>query len=545
MTPGIPPALIADKLWRLDNLYLIRPEEGGAVIPYRMRPEQREFAENRHGRDIIIKTRKLGFSTHEELDMLDDCLTRPNIHCAVVDLTQAKAEDKLDIARAAYLQGPQHPDPAIALIWKEIHKRVRIVKDNGGELAFSNGSRIEAGVTFRGGTPQRLHLSEFGPVACENVRRAAEIVSGAIAAVPATGKILIETTYKGGRYGHCYRLCKLAMDKVGQPLDALDWDFWFFAWWEHPNYVLPARRVLNAETIAYRDKLKAEHGIELSPERWAWWEATKAVQGDAMAQEFPSTAEEVFTARVPGQIYPIMAKLRAEGRLSRSLAVEHGPPLYACWDIGISDEMAGWLVQFCARDVLIHRWESFTGLGAQGVADTVRRWEQETGRPVHQIFLPHDANNRGAGSALTFKQHLEACGLRPHSLVVVPRTQNVWVGISAVRGLLARAYFDQSCDRKVMLSDGTPLPSGVGCLEGYRTKPPGPSGQQMEMPLHDVCSHSADAIRTLVEAAGHGLLSMGGEPERTGVQVIRHAGLASRAAGNHPAAGITITRGRR
>lgn len=537
--------LMDDSLWRLGNLYQIRPEEGGAVQPYVMRPEQLEFAKGRHGRDIIIKTRKLGFSTHEELEMLDECLTRPNVLCAVVDLTQAKAEDKLDIARVAYVAGPHHPDPAIAAIWRGIHRRVKIVKDNGRELAFSNGSRIEAGVTFRGGTPQRLHLSEFGPVAAENLRRAAEIVSGAIAAVPATGKILIETTYKGGRYGHCYRLCKLAMDRVGQPLAPLDWDFWFFAWYEHPNYVLPARRVLNAETIAYRDKLRTDYGIELAPERWAWWEATKAVQGDAMAQEFPSTAEEVFTAKVAGQIYPVMARLRAEGRLSKPLAVENGPPLFTCWDIGISDRMAGWLVQFVGRDVLIHRWESFDGQGAQAVADTIRRWEQQTGRPIHQHFLPHDADNRGAGSGLTFRQHLEACGIVPRSIVVVPRTVNIWVGISAVRAMLQRAWFDVSCDRETKLPDGTPLPSGVGCLEGYRTKKPGPSGEQQDMPLHDLTSHSADALRTLAEAAGHNLLHMGGEAlHRPGFTVLRSAGLEPRHAGERSAP-MQILRGPR
>ena len=498
--------MIQDRLWRLGNLFMIRPEEGGAADVMRLRPEQREFAEGAHGRDIIIKTRKLGFSTSISLGFLDDCLTMPGMHSAVIDRTEADAQKKLAIAKLAWDNGPNHPVEAIRAIWLGIRERVKLTAANQSELVFSNGSRMEAGVSFRGGTPQRLHISEFGPVACEDPRRAQEIVSGAMAAVPPSGRIAIETTYKGGRFGHCYRIAKQAMDNVGLDLSPLDWKFWGFWWWQHPSYQLPGRRPSNAETFAYFADLERDHGIFVDDGRKAWWEATRALQQEAIFQEYPSNAQEVFTARLEGLIYPQMAKLRAQGRLSKALAAEVGPPLLCAWDLGISDFMAGWLVQPAGRDLLWLRWCQFEGQGAERMADQIRQWEAEFGRPIAQVLLPHDGNKRDIGSGKTFAKQLQEAGIASTRITVVPRSPDVWDGIRSVRAILPKSWFDVSCDRSVKLADGTELPSGVGCLEAYRRQPPTGTGVVREMPLHDLASHTADAARTFGEGFARGLV---------------------------------------
>jgi hypothetical protein len=521
---------LEDPVWRIGSIYLIQGEEGGRPIPFVLRAEQREFLEHAHPRSIIIKTRKLGFSTLSMVRGLDGCLTNPNYLFAVLDLTQKKAEEKLAMARTAYLQGPNHLDPVIARVWHEIHKRVKIVRDNDGEIRFSNGSRIVAGITFRGGTPQEMLISEFGAVACEDPKRADEIVSGAIGSVPMSGRITIETTFKGGRFGQCYRIAKLAQDAVGSTLTPLDWDFFFFAWWEHPGCVMEGdHHTLNGETLAYFRQLQEASGFTVSRGRMAWWERMKAVMGEAMSQEYPTTVEEVFSAKVPGAIYPIMQKLRAEGRLSKDVHPEAGPPLFSSWDLGVSDFMSGWVVQPAGRELLVLRWERFNGQSVATIADTIRRWGQELGRPIHLNFLPHDGGRREIGSGLTIEQQLVKAGIPQASIRIVPRTPNVWTGIGVVRNLLSRAYFDKSCDREVKLEDGTVLPSGVGALEAYRKAADTSSGVIREMPVHDVCSHDADGFRTFAEAWSLGLVPT--MENRAGFTVRREAGYEARTAG--------------
>ena len=54
--------LLADKDWRLNNLYWITDKEGKPTR-FRMTPEQREYFEGIHTRNIILKARQLGFTT--------------------------------------------------------------------------------------------------------------------------------------------------------------------------------------------------------------------------------------------------------------------------------------------------------------------------------------------------------------------------------------------------------------------------------------------------------------------------------------------------
>jgi hypothetical protein len=191
--------------------------------------------------------------------------------------------------------------------------------------------------------------------------------------------------------------------------------------------------------------------------------------------------------------------------------------------------MSGWLIQPAGRELLVVRWSRFNGQSVATIADTIRRWEQETGRPIHLNFLPHDAGRREIGTGLTIEQQLVRAGIAQGAIRIVPRTPNVWTGIGVVRNLLSRAYFDASCDVPVRQDDGTILPSGVGSLEAYRKAPDTREGVIREMPVHDICSHDADSFRTFAEAWSLGLVPT--SESRAGIKVVREAGLDSRAAG--------------
>lgn len=518
-------ALLSDRAWRLDNLYLIIDEETG-MVPFVARGEQRQFRDSAVNLNFVPKARKLGMSTEVVLENLDACIFSPNFRAAIVDKTETDAWKKLDIARIAWAKGPEHPDPNIAALWREgIHPANPLTTDSNGEMRWDNGSQFEAGVSFTGGTIQSLHISELGPIAAQKPKKAEEIRRGSMNAVPPSGRVTVETTMEGGRIGVCYEIFEQAKEAAGKlDFTPLDWRLHFFSWLGHPSYVLPGRKPLKGETSEYFAKLTAKYGDwierefgfrEVPADRQAWWEGKKATLKDEMCQQYPTVVDECDMAVTVGAIFPEMTAVRASGRV-REFPVERACPLWACWDLGTEDAVAGWLIQETGRDISVIDWSAGEGIGAAGVAQVLTRWTQEHGI-IARVVIPHDAEIREKGSGLTYRQQLIAAGVPATAIVVVPRTPMVWNGIDEVRNLLPRMWFHARCDRPVT-ANGQKLPGGVGRLEAYR-KAQNAAGLVRGVPFKDgVCDHTADALRTYAEARKANLLvaRFGNENERSG-----------------------------
>jgi len=496
----LPPQL-KDRAWRLENLYLILVN--GAAIPFKARPEQLAFRANRHRRNFVPKARKLGISTEIVLENGDDCLFQPNFKCAIIDETEAAAWEKLEIFRFAWTNGPKHPDPAIAALWKLIHAANRLTTDNHSEMAWANGSSYQAGTSFTGRTPQRLHVSEYGPICDASPEKGRKIRLGSINAVLPGDIVDVETTMRGGRVGPCYDLFRLAKESVGRPMTAADWRLHFFSWINHPDYRLLGQEPHNAEVIRYFRKLREEHGLDIPLDRQAWYEKKRREQGDDMLQEFPTTIEECDMAVVLGAIYPQLASVRAQGRV-RAFNPEPHLPLYTFWDCG-GDSLAGWLIQPTAKDINILAWSADAGGGAAGLVAQVRRWEAAHGL-IAKSYVPHDAHQTDKGSNKSFYTQMIEAGLKAAQIQVVPRIPDVWTGIGYVRRLLPQCWFHTRCDIETE-SSGDKLPSALGRLENYRRALNKATGHYLDHPLKDgLCDHTADALRTFAEASALGLI---------------------------------------
>ena len=74
-------------------------------------------------------------------------------------------------------------------------------------------------------------------------------------------------------------------------------------------------------------------------------------------------------------------------------------------------------------------------------------------------------------------------------------------------------------DEPIFSESGAKLPSLVGRLEGYRKKLDSSTGIVRDVPVHDICSHFADSVRTYAEALSRGLLR-GTVSAGAGAQVI-------------------------
>lgn len=504
--------------WRLNNLYWIQPEQGGK-IKFKMNVVQTLFFVAMWWLNVVLKSRQHGMSTLINLMQLDQCLFNEDQTAGIIDKTDPDAKKKLEKIKYAYDHLDDPDDTQTAPLGAAIKEAVKMVAPtNAHEITFSNRSKIWSGTSLRGGTIQFLHISELGPIAFHFPAKAEEIRSGSLNTVHKNCKVCIESTHEGGKYGLNYEMINIAMSSPErEEMSVMDWQFHFFAWWQDPKNTLDVGSrglMLTVEQREYFDELMENEGIDLSDEQKHWYVKKLATQKDAMSKEHPSTAEEALNAAIKGAIYgKIISKLKKDKRVV-DFVHDQTAPLYTFWDLGKSDYMSIWLVQFTGREYSILNYYSMTGEDARFYVAKIREWEREYGF-ISKHFMPHDVDNDG-GPGLTWRQAFEKAGLE--GIVKVPRTPDVWIGIRHLRSLLPRCWIHKSnCSVQWKITgevilDGSSgideiIPSGLSCLEGYRTKTTEANAVIQEMPVHDQTSHGADGLRTFAEAHQRGMLT--------------------------------------
>ena len=288
---------LLDREWRLDNLYLILDIDG-KTVPFKARKEQLEFRRHRHTRNFVPKARKLGISTEIMMENGDEAIFTDNLQVGIIDLKDEDAVAKLDIFRFCWVNGPTYDwqDWRIGVLWRAIHEMNPLTKDNDHAMEWTNGASITASTSFTGRTPQRLHWSEAGPMSAQRPDQAAKIRRGSINSAGPRSIVDIETTMEGPRVGVAYEICELARLSYGkQDLSIADWRIHFFPWMGHPDYRVPGGKPVLAETRAYFQGLQEMHGIVVSEDQQAWYEAKSREQKKEMNQQFPSTLEEALS----------------------------------------------------------------------------------------------------------------------------------------------------------------------------------------------------------------------------------------------------------
>jgi lipid A ethanolaminephosphotransferase len=167
---------LADRAWRLSNLYWIKDKEGKRIRFAPNWAQQRAYERLAHN-NLELKVRQLGITTGYCMLWLDTCLFNKDVSVGVIAHTKEDAKvifrDKI---KFAYDNLPP-----------ELRAAVPTVKETESEMIFANGSSIRVGLTFRSGTVQILHVTEYGYICAHYPRRAQEIRTGAFEAVPKGG----------------------------------------------------------------------------------------------------------------------------------------------------------------------------------------------------------------------------------------------------------------------------------------------------------------------------------------------------------------------
>lgn len=464
-----------DKLSRLRGGFYDIKNKQGLKVPFRMNAHQEQFLISRHGMDLVLKARQLGYTTVIQIDMLDDCLFTSNLSAGVIahNLVDAKAffRDKIKFAY------DNLPEP---------FRKVRAAENDSAEsLRFNNGSSVRVGVSLRSGTLQRLHVSEYGKLCAKYPDRAVEVKTGAFNTVAVGQNITVESTAEG-RAGEFHDMVAKArkLDDESRELTALDFKFHFTAWWEDAGNVLDADVIETAEVQEYFEKLQqhpwlAKRGVIFTREQRAWYIKKAEQQGDKMKQEHPSHPDEAFEASVEGAYFgPQMLKLRQEGRICRIPVLDI--PVYTTWDLGVNDSTAICFWQDVGMERRLIDYYENTGEGFGHYAKILK----DRGYNYSRHYMPHDAEHRMMGiKAKSKKEHALEAGIGP--IDVLPRIMAESDGIAASRAFLPSVWIDETrCDRI------------ISCLDMYRKAWDERNVVFRDTAVHDEHSHGYKAFES-------------------------------------------------
>lgn len=486
---------LQDPIWRLTSgeLYKIVPADGSGLQPFCPRPEQvkviRAIHEQGKRQILIPKARRLGMSTVLGIVLVDWVLWHKSQQCSLIDKNQTDASRKLaKIMRVALENLPD---------W--LLQTVKFVKSNESELTIdvndSGESTIWAGLDARGGSNDILWISEWGIIQFDDPKRSERIRSGALPSAR-HGLTVVETTWKGGKAGDVWEL-------LGPSLSGAvdDWEILFFPWYIDPRNV-DAHAVIDAPALEYfkktADRFDRE-GIQLSEAQRRWWAKERRNQGMFMKRENPSFIDECWTVPVEGSVYgELVEQARGEGRIG-AMPIDGGSLVYTAWDLGAPSNTVVWYFQIVGREIRfidcdVPRDNTPTAhLKSATIAQRVA-FMLSKGYFFAKHFLPHDCDQTER-SGKTLRSEVVDAGLPSASIVSVPRTHSVWVGINQAKELFpSLAFRSPQCD------------DGLNALSAYRIRvaEDGASGGE---PIHDWFSHPADALRTMAEAHHAGLFS--------------------------------------
>lgn len=318
-------ATVFEDLTLFTDLLEIRAGDTG-IIPFefeRWRPEQVRFHRERTGRDIVLKSRQIGFTTVELARDLQYARTHAGVQVVIVVQDAAAKEylfAGLKIMAAALERIGAAPKPKYStkteLYWGDNNSIVKVIEaGNTDEVAKKRG---------RSGTIHRLHLTEVA-----FYQAATETINALLDAVPANGEVLIESTANGiGNVFHNF--VKLAQEGAGP------YTLHFFAWFELPERRAPVEPWLFTRDYPDDERVWIDWYRDrgLDDEQIQWWvnkvDEKRALGGlDLVLQEFPPTPEAAFRSAegqwIPGWVCDVLSQRTREPLRIHVLETEPDP----------------------------------------------------------------------------------------------------------------------------------------------------------------------------------------------------------------------------
>lgn len=467
---------LANKEWRMNNLYYIKNKDGGKTL-FKMNEAQADFHENRRKRNIILKSRQLGFTTYECIRKLDDVLFSENTDSLLISYDTDSSNDIFD----------NKIDFAWSNLPEEVRKLFTVSADNKNtlKLGFGNGSESSIYVrsSGRSGTYHDVHISEFAKICLKYPDKAKEIITGTIPAVPMNGQIDIESTAEG-QDGAFYNMFWSSWGKKDSDLEITDYKAFFYNWqWDVDEIekIGEPKKDLPQEFREYQRKHDLSD-LEITYYYLKWIGENR--DWALLRQEYPTTPEEAFEVSVEGAYYhECITQARADNRICK-IAYSDIMTVDTFWDIGLDDEMVILFCQRFGKEIRIIDVYHNNGQALEHYFLAMAEKKYKFG--TH--YLPWDARIKSVRDNKSIQddfnesdQLYPTLGLRNNAIV---ENTSVIHGINLTRKLFANFYFDEvKCGELLKL------------LIRYRKDWDDKNGRFKDKPVHDMSSHFADPLR--------------------------------------------------
>jgi len=291
---------LLDKEWRVEHLYKIKAKYDpitmtSSTIQFKKNRMQRHFDKNKHTFNIILKSRQLGFTTFETIDVLDDVLFNRNFEALFIAHTQQDAVNIFDNkVKFAWDTFP------LQKLYSIDANRANELKVNFGDDSFSY---VRVSNSGRSGTYRRVHISEFAKICKKYPENAQEIITGTIPAVPIGGRLDIEGTAEGEQ-GAFHDMFWEAWNR-GEPQFPTQFKAHFYNWQWDDNEIAKVtdeniKHFKESEDWKkfdeYREKMKSRD-IQITDRELTFYYLQFVRlnrRWDLLRQECPTTPEEAF-----------------------------------------------------------------------------------------------------------------------------------------------------------------------------------------------------------------------------------------------------------
>lgn len=273
---------LRSKDWRISHFYKIKDKQK-RLITFKRNRTQQDFNKRKWNRNIILKSRQLGFTTFEAIDTLDDVLFTRNFDALLI------AQD-LDTAKDIF-------DNKIHLAWQNYRLKELYTADmeSARKIKFGFGDKTWSSITVdssgRAGTFHRVHISELAQVCHKFPAKAKEIIDGTIPSVPMNGRLDIESTAESSD-DKFYEMFWEAWER-GEPKHSIEFKAHFYNWqWDDEQMatIVPETN-LPAEFKEYQKQHNLTD-IEITYYYFQWLSLNKDWQ--ALKKEYPTTPYEAF-----------------------------------------------------------------------------------------------------------------------------------------------------------------------------------------------------------------------------------------------------------
>jgi len=276
--------LQSDGKFFIETMMNIRSESKG-VVPFFLNPIQVHFHFNCTGHDLILKPRRLGFSTYLLGRGLHKTISNEGFTAFIMAHDPKGTNYLFEHLKIMYESIPDQFKPkrgfdnTTELTFPELHSKISVAAAGATEGIAKKVGRSEQ-VNY-------LLMSEYAYYAYPK-----ETWTAISQTVPYDGEIYIESTANGHN------------DYYDRVIDALhqkdDFKLHFYRWFDNVNSAIalkPREKLSYTKEEKYLiDKLAEEENTHLTPEqiKWRRWKIRDLRDYEKFKQEYPENLEEAF-----------------------------------------------------------------------------------------------------------------------------------------------------------------------------------------------------------------------------------------------------------